>query len=131
MPQMANIVVKKADGTTDITWTAVVASAGDSIPARWTSDSAASIRGHRPTFEQRSQFNGPRTARRVTESVKFPIIRSISGVDTKVGEQIIDLTYLQPVDVTDLEAAECIAQATNLFSSLLNRACLNSAYSAT
>lgn len=131
MPQMANIVVKKADGTTDITWTAVTASAGDSIPARWTSDSAAAIRGHRPTFEQRSQYNGPRTARRVTETIKFPIIRGISGVDTKVGEQIVELSYLQPVDVTDSEAAECVAQATNLFASVLNRACLNSAYSAT
>lgn len=131
MPTMANITVKKADGTTDITWTANVASAGDAISARWTSDTAALVRGHRPTFEMRSQFNGPRTARRVTSVVKMPLIRAISGVDTKVGDQIVELTYLQPVDVTDSEAAEAAAQSVNLFKSVLIQASLNSAYAPT
>lgn len=35
MPNMANITVKKADGTTDVVYTALTPSAGDKTSARW------------------------------------------------------------------------------------------------
>lgn len=131
MPQMANVVVKKANGTTDVTYTALVPSAGDSSPARWTENSASTIRGHRPTVDIRSQYNGPRTARRVSVVFKMPIIDTLSGVETKVGEIPIDLSVVIPSSVTDAVADEAIAQATNFFASSLIRSSLSSGYAPT
>lgn len=131
MPQMANVVVKKADGTTDVTYTALTASAGDSSPARWTENSASTIRGHRPTLDVRSQFNGPRTARRVSAVFKMPVLETISGVETKVGDIPVELSLAIPSSVTDAVADEAVAQATNLFASSLIRSSLSSGYAPT
>jgi len=48
MPTMGNIVVKKADGTTDITYSSVVPSAGDTSPAIWQSQTVGSAPLHYP-----------------------------------------------------------------------------------
>lgn len=128
MPTMANIVVKADNGTTDITWVAQVASAGDSIPARWTNDSASTIRGHRPTFELRTQSNGAKTARRSNSQAKFPVIRALDGVPTVVGYIIQDFSQICPNDVTDVEANEAVSQGTNLLAAALTRGSLKSGY---
>lgn len=131
MPAMANIVVKKANGTTDVTYTALVPSAGDSSPARWTENSASTIRGHRPTIEVRSQYNGPRTARRVTVIFKYPIVEIIGGVATKTGDVPVELSTVIPSSITDAVADEAIAQATNLLVAPLLRSSLVSGYAPT
>lgn len=131
MPQMANVVVKKANGTTDVTYTALVPSAGDSSPARWTENAASTIRGHRPVLEMRSQYNGPRTARRVNVVYKYPLIDSTSGTEVKVGEIPVELSLAIPSSVSDAAADEAVAQATNLFASTLVRSSLSSGYAPT
>lgn len=129
MPQMADVVVKKNDGVTNVTYAALVPSAGDSSPARWAEPTASTIRGHRPILEVRSQYNGPRTARRVTGQFKMPALRSVSGVETKVGDIILDFSVVVPVDVEDTTVNEAIAQGTNLLVSTLIRSSLTSGYS--
>lgn len=84
MANMANIVVKKANGTTDITYTALTASAGDTVPARWRENSQASVVGFRPTLTQVARANGNNNARVVTTRFKFPVVRAVGGVDTVV-----------------------------------------------
>lgn len=131
MPQMADIVVKKNDGVTNVTYAALVPSAGDSSPARWSEATASTIRGHRPTLELRSQFNGPRTARRITGQFKMPALRSVSGVETRIGDIILDFSAVVPVDVEDAVVNEAVAQATNLLVSTLARSSLQSGYAPT
>lgn len=128
MPQAADIVVKKADNTTNVTYSLLTASAGDANPARWTENSLSTIRSHRPTLEMRSQFNGPRTARRSNVAYKYPVLKTVSGVTTRVGDVILDLSVLIPQDVDDVTAAEAVAQGTNLAVSTLLRSALTSAY---
>lgn len=71
MPNMADIVVKNA-ANVDVTLTAVTASAGDSIPARWRIDSAIAP-AFRPVFSLmcRPSVNGSKV-RRVSGSVAYP-----------------------------------------------------------
>lgn len=130
MPQMANITVKKSDGSTDIVYTALTPSAGDKVPAMW-SQNAQSTRSLRPLVSAISQFNGPRDARRVTISGKYPIVRSINGVDTRVGVVPIELTVALPLVLTDSESSEACAQFVNLCKSVLLQDVLSSGYAPT
>lgn len=128
MPQAANITVKKHNGSTDVVYELQTPSAGDSFPARWVETTLSTIRGHRPTLEVRSQYNGPRTARRINGNLKYPIISTASGVETKKGDIILDFSALVPLDVSDAEVNEAMFQGTNLLSSTLIRSSLTSGY---
>lgn len=130
MPQMANITVKKADGTTDVTFTANVPSAGDKSPASWTQNSE-SARSLRPTISTLSQYNGPRDARRVSFVGKFPVVREAAGVPTKVATIPVEATIALPLVITDSEASEAAAQFANILRSTLMQQVLSSGYAPT
>ena len=118
MPKIANITVKKADGTTDIIYVADTPSAGDRSPATWTVKNAVA-RALRISLSFLSQWNGQRSGRRCTVVAKYPIIRVISGVDTVVATIPVELTALIPQLVLDAEASEAIIQFGNLVKSPL------------
>lgn len=130
MPQMANITVKKADGTTDVTYTANVPSAGDKSPASWTQNSE-SARSLRPTISALSQYNGPRDARRVSFVGKFPVVRQVAGVPTKVATIPVEATIALPLVITDNEAGEAAAQFANILRSTLMQQVFSSGYAPT
>lgn len=50
MPTMANITVKKADGTTDVIYVALAPSNGDQSPARWRLDAIGGAPANRPVL---------------------------------------------------------------------------------
>lgn len=131
MPQMANIVVKAADDLTDVTYTANVPSAGDSSPAQWTQNAASTIRASRPTIRAISTYNGPRTARRFSLIGKYPVVRTIDGVETVVATIPLDVVVTLPLSVTDTEASEAVRQFGNLFVSDLIRQSAESGYAPT
>lgn len=67
MPAMANLVVKKADETTNITYDALTPAAGDSSDAVWRQDTGAVAGmpvGHRAILRMRTLNNGTNSARR-------------------------------------------------------------------
>lgn len=131
MPQMANVTVKKADGTTDIVYTAEVPSAGDSSPAQWSSKSASTTRAYRPIIRMTTAYNGPKTARRVSVTGKYPIVRQVSGVDTLVGTIPLELSAVIPLIVTDVEASEATRQFENFVTNVLIRECIEQGFAAT
>jgi hypothetical protein len=116
---MANITVKKADGTTDVVFVAKMPAAGDKTPARWTVDAASPVPSLRPVMNTTSRPNGDRSARNITTTVKFPDVRTISGVDTVVGNVIVNIEAVVPLNVTSTVTTEAIAQAANLFKATL------------
>lgn len=118
MPKIANITVKKADGTTDIIYVADTPSAGDRSPATWSVKNAVA-RALRTTLSFLSQWNGQRSGRRCTVVAKFPIIRDINGVSTVVATIPAELTILIPQLVLDAEASEAVVQFGNLVRSQL------------
>lgn len=130
MPTMADIVVKKADGTTNVTYVAKVASAGDKTPASWSQDAASAYRNQRPTLSISSQSNAPKTARRVQGTFKYPVLRTVDGVVVVAHEIPMSYTAAIPTAVTDAEADEAAAQFGNLLAATLVRAINSTGYSA-
>lgn len=118
MPKIANITVKKADGTTDIIYVADTPSAGDRSPATWSVKNAVA-RALRISLSFLSQWNGQRSGRRCTVVAKYPIIRDINGVQTVVATIPAEMTILIPQLVLDAEASEAVIQFGNLIKSQL------------
>lgn len=118
MPQMNDITVKKADGTTNIVWTALTPSAGDTVAAQWRSNTVSTTSLYRPTFSLKSQYNGPRTARRGRSVLTYPVLNTVNGVQV-VDYVTIEVSVSTPLRVADADIAEAVAQHANLQVSTL------------
>lgn len=119
MPNMANITVKKADGTTDVVYTALTPSAGDKTSARWSLTAFSTKANLRPTLECTSRYNNARTARNISMTLKFPEIASVAGVDSVIGTGIVTIQGVVPLQVSDSVISELIAQSANVFKTVL------------
>lgn len=132
MPTMANITVKKNDGTTDIVYDAL-SPAGGGDPAVWRQDTgqAAGVPvGVRPTLKLGSSWNGPKTARQVTFEYVYPYAVQdstttlYSAKDQAVAKGIVTL----PVALPATQLNEAAAQFGNLMAAALIKASLQAGY---
>lgn len=133
MPSMANIVVKKYDGTTDVTYNALTASAGDNVAAQWRSESAGSQNNAKPVLALTSKFNGNRSARRVEVQYRYPQMAtdSTTGLATVVNLIPMTLSAAIPLGVPDTVVQEAVAQGLNLMGSDLVRLSIISGFAPT
>lgn len=134
MPSMANIIVKKADGTTDVTYVAKSPSAGDTVPAIWRNESVGTAPTHYPelrlSFREgpngkaerrgRATFVYPQIATDTTTSLTSVVERALAGLDITL-----------PKGMTSANAAEFAAQFGNLLAAALIEECMREGYSAT
>jgi hypothetical protein len=113
---MANITVKKADNSTDITFTALAGSSGEGVPALWRHEDGSLPAALRP-FMRTSAKNGTNGRRTQEALVVFPIVQEIGGVKTQVGTHSMRL--IGTLTFTDAQANvdEAVAQSINLFDS--------------
>lgn len=120
MPQMADIVIKKADGTTNATYSQHVPSAGDNSPAIWRNNGVGTKVNQRPEFRllARSPLPGKRT---VKTNFVWPLVDPVTSqvtdyvtvvVESKVSENAIES------DVT-----EAVTQGLNLHAATLVKEC--------
>lgn len=121
MPAMANITVKKHDGTTDITYVAKTGAGGDNLSAVWRADSVSSIPAHCPTLQFKGSSNAANTTRIMKWEFDYPIIDSSSGSPVVVGHLKGNgaIPVLQNADWTQVR--EGVAQQLNLLGSALMR----------
>lgn len=120
MPQMANITVKKNDGTTDIVYTAMIPSAGDKSAAIWRANTVGTAPAFRPELLCVSMSNGPKTARRVNLKFSYPSL--VTGSDGKVSVSdrlILDVGAVVPQGMLDADVNEAVSQGLNLLASTL------------
>ena len=128
MPQMSDITVKKNDGTTDLVYVQQTASAGDKSPAVWKGTSTLAPL-FRPELRVQSEWNGPRTARRVTGVFVYPFTATGSDgrqviTDKEVGR--FELTV--PQGVSTSETDEAASQYAHLIASTLIKSVLKTGY---
>lgn len=133
MPSMANITVKKADGTTDVTYVAAMPSAGDKSPARWTQNAASSILGFRPVFEIQTQFNGPGTMRQARLKFSLPVTYAdaSTGLNKLLKSVDFDGVVYLPVELGSDKWDEAFSQLGNLLVSSLVRDTIEAGYAPT
>lgn len=117
MATIANVVVKKTDATTDVTFTAIAGAAADGQPATWQNTASSAIRAYRSSLSMKAKLNGTKQARRVDVTGLFPIVRSVASVDTLVGKIPLDFSVPVPEWATDAEVNEAIDQFINLLAS--------------
>lgn len=126
MPTMANMTVKKYDGTTDIVYDAVSASGGDGSPAVWRQDTGATAGlpiGLRALFKLWSLWNGPKTARQVKINFVRPYAlqdsttTKYSASDRFVFEGVMTVPQALPSS----EINESVYQLCNLVAHTLTK----------
>lgn len=132
MPAIADIVVKKNDNTTNITYTGVVPSSGDSSAAVWKSQSVGSTVAFQPELRVTAKPANGGASREHRMTFYYPQLKtdtttSITSVHRKV---MGSATFLTPTDMNATDVAEASAQFANLLASALIRSCVNSGYSA-
>lgn len=120
MPTLANITIKKADGTTDVVYTAIAGAAGDNTPAMFRNETIGTTLAERPSLLIRSLSNGPKTARRVNVDFSWPLTSQDAGGNKIVSGRMTGTASVlipQNQDVTIIN--EQAAQFANLIGSLL------------
>lgn len=120
MPQIANITVKKNDGSTDVVYTAVVPSAGDKSPAIWRNTTVGSAAAHQPEVQVISRANGPGSARRVELTGKYPTL--VTGSDGKISvadRVVLTVSGVIPLGMPTTDVNEAVSQLLNVAASVL------------
>lgn len=132
MPSMADITVKKADGTTDIVYNALAASGGESSPAVWRQDTGASAGlpvGLRSRFKLSSKWNGPKTARQITFEVILPYAVQDSTTTLYSAKDQVVMTGIvtMPQGIPSANLNE-VVQGLNLLASTLVKTSVQAGY---
>lgn len=130
MPQMADITVKKSDGTTDIVYTALGGSSGDNTPAIWEVTASSTYAAFRNRLRATSRDNAGKTARNVEIFLEVPETILVNGETKLVGKVPVKITVVKPLNVSDATIKEAVYQAGNLAVATLIRSQLTSGYSA-
>jgi hypothetical protein len=133
MPTMADIVVKKADNTTNVTYSSVTASGGEKSPAVWRDNSFAGTIGQRPELRIKSSANGAQSARKVSGSFTYPsVYTDTTTSQTKVAYRSnVSFDASVSMNMTDAQLAEFAAQFGNAVASALVRSVMASGYAPT
>lgn len=136
MPTMANVTVKKADGTTDIIYDALSGSGGDGSPAVWRQDTgapAAQPVGLRKIFKLWTLWNGPKTARQAKFNYVAPyvLLDTTTSAYSAKDRVVIDGIVTVPQAIPPTEINEAIYQACNLLAATLIKQSIAAGYAAT
>lgn len=123
MPSMANITVKKEDGTTDITYTAMSPSAGDKVPAIWNATSVSGVQGSQPTLSMVTAANTQNTYRHANFKYAYPHYYTDpdSGQEVLIATVTADAHVSCPLSIPQNVWDEAFTQFGNLLSAALIR----------
>lgn len=124
MPQLANIVIKKADGTTDVTYVGIAASTGNS-PAVFRNNTVGTTVAERPSLLIASRDNGTRTARRVDVNYSWPLVEQDSGGNKRVTGR---MTGSASVLIPQSQGADVIKEQAHQFGNLMAAAIVKASF---
>jgi len=119
MAAQIDLVVKKADNVTDITYGALSASGGDGSPAVWRQDLGAPAAlpvGLRRIFRMWTLWNGPKTARVAKFSFASPYaVQDTTTTLYQAKDRVVgELTVTVPQGIPASEINEAVYQFLNL-----------------
>lgn len=113
MAAIANITIKKADGTTDVVYSALTGAPGDGTPAKWRNEDVTLPIGQRANLTAITKANGRENARQVQIRVRRPVVRSVNSVPTLIGTIPFEINATLGEQYTQAEIDEAVAQALN------------------
>lgn len=133
MPTLANITVKKCDGTTDIVYTAVSPAGGANEPAIWKNQTVGSTPGQQPEFRFNARGRSKKGVPFRTAQMSYKYPKAVSNTTT--GELTLSdgVTVTVTVDVNQTmsgaDVNEAVYQALNLVASSAIKAASRDGYS--
>lgn len=132
MPQIANITIKKNDGTTDIVYTGVAPSSGDNSPAVWKAQTVGSAPAHQPEFRLVSREAGKGQRRALRSTFQYPQIatNTTTSLTSVVDRAAADTNWVFPKGMSQNDINEFVTQYANLIVSTLVKDCVKGGYSA-
>jgi len=121
MPNLADLIIKKADGTTDVTWSGIVASAGDRVASRHASKSVSTVPAFQPQMSIKTEANPTNSTRRVHVNIVYPytVTDSTTTLISKVGQCSYRGEWTIPQDLPQSTVDEFAAQVANLVDTTL------------
>lgn len=133
MPSITNLVVKKNDNTTDVTYTGVVPSSGDRSPAIWQNQAVGSAHSHRPYLKVTAKTNGSGSARWLNIEYVYPQLatNSTTGLTSVVNKAMHIGNWSVPTDMPVSDANEAISQFAHLMAHADIKTALRSLYAPT
>lgn len=131
MPNLANITVKKNDGTTDIVYTGMQPSAGDGSPAIWR-QTTQPYPSCQPELRIIAKPAKGKMGRSVRGTFVYPqaVVNSTTGVTSVLTTAFGDFTFVLDKNMSQTEISEASAQFANLIASALVKSCLSAGFSA-
>lgn len=121
MPTMADITVKKNDGSTDVIYVKLQASGGEQSPAIWRLAAATGTNGQKPELRMSSQFNAAQTGRKFKIDFSYPEVYTDANTSLTLvkARANVKVEGFIPIDMTDANAEEFGAQFGNLLAAAL------------
>lgn len=129
---MANITVKKNDGTTDVVYTALAPSAGDKTPAYWRNNTVGVAENQKPEVRMTSKPNGDLSTRQVVTNFSYP--STVTGSDGKISVAYRlngTLSFAIPQGMPTADVNEAVSQFLNVCSNTLVKDCYKAGFSPT
>lgn len=128
MPAITNIVVRKADGTTDVTYVAQQGASG-TAPAIFRNNTVGTTVAERPSLAVRARSNGTGTSRRVDVDFAWPTVSTDAGGNKVVtGRMNGSCSVLVPQNQDAAVIKEQTYQFANLLASALIKASFEEGY---
>lgn len=131
MPNLANITVKKNDGTTDVIYTGMQPAAGDGSSAIWRQTTNA-YPSCQPELRIIAKQAKGKMGRAVRGTFVYPqaIVNSTTGVTSVLTTAYGDVNFVFDRTMSQAEINEAAAQFANLIASVLVKECLRTGFSA-
>nr|URG15279.1 MAG: coat protein [Leviviridae sp.] len=132
MPTIANLTIKKNDGTTDIVWTGIQPSSGDGTPATWKSQTVGSASAHQPEFRLSARDASKGASRVIRSTFRYPQIatNTTTGVTSVVSTAFGSTEFSFPKGMSSADINEAVSQLFNLLTTSLLKDCHKQGYAA-
>lgn len=132
MPAIADITVKKNDGTTDIVYAAQSPSSGDGVAAVWKSTTVGSAQAHQPEFRLTSKDADGSASRAMRSTFQYPQIYtdSSTSLTTVANRASASTDWKFPKGMTQTDINEFVSQYANMLVSTLVKSCIKAGFSA-
>lgn len=118
MSTIGNIVVKKNDGTTDVTFTAIEGRSGDN-PARWKAPALGATPLTQPELRIGSKTMQNSDKGKVIATFVYPysVVNSTTGVTSIESRELFRLEYTGDNAIPSAVRDEAVSQGMNLLAS--------------
>lgn len=133
MPSLANVTIKKNDGTTDIVYTGISPAGGDGTPAIWKSQTVGTAQAHQPEFRLAARDGNKGSRRALRSTFQYPQIatNSTTGLTSVVDRASADTNWTFPKGMSQTDINEFVSQYANMLVTTLVKDCVKAGYSAT